>query len=185
MLNERLSLESGKCKMLDKLISTITQRGEKVLIFSQFTMMLDILEVYLKCSGHSEFLRFDGSTNVMQRQALIDRFNMDDSIQIFLISTKSGGLGVNLTAANHVIIHDIDFNPHNDRQAEDRCHRMGQQKEVHVTRLISKGTIEENIFLLAQKKLELENDVNSEDYSEGKLDTNMVKKLLNTALSIN
>ena len=78
-------------------------------------MMLDILEVYLKVRGN-KFLRLDGSTPVLERQELINQFNIDETVHIFLLSTKAGGLGINLTSANHIIIHDIDFNPYNDKQ---------------------------------------------------------------------
>lgn len=87
---------------------------------------------------------------------------MDDSIFIFLLSTKAGGLGVNLTAADTVIIHDIDFNPYNDKQAEDRCHRMGQTKPVAVYRLIAQGTIEEGMLQMNKEKLKLEKDITAD-----------------------
>lgn len=100
----------------------------------------------------------------MNRQQLIDEFSDDSSIFIFLLSTKAGGLGINLTAADTVIIHDIDFNPYNDKQAEDRCHRMGQQNPVSVYRLISKGTIEEGMWQLTQEKLKLEREITSDGW---------------------
>merc|ERR1711981_996659 len=134
-----------------------------VLIFSQFTMLLDVLEQYLRIRGH-KFLRLDGSTPVQDRQALIDKYNTDTTIFIFILSTKAGGLGINLTAANTVILHDLDFNPYNDEQAEDRCHRVGQTRPVRVIRFISEETIEEGIYSIAQEKLKLEQDlVNSEE----------------------
>ncbi|CAD6196652.1 unnamed protein product [Caenorhabditis auriculariae] len=160
LLDEQLALHSGKCKQLDKMLPEIAKLGDKVLIFSQFTSMLDILEVYLHIRGYS-FKRLDGSTPVMDRQEMINEFNTSSSSElfIFLLSTKAGGLGINLTSANHIIIHDIDFNPYNDKQAEDRCHRMGQKKEVHVTRLISKDTVEVGMHMVAKKKLQLEKQV--------------------------
>lgn len=99
---------------------------------------------------------------LFSRQELIDEFNQDSSIFIFLLSTKAGGLGINLTAADTVIIHDIDFNPYNDKQAEDRCHRMGQDKEVRVYRLVSQGTIEEGMWKLTQEKLKLEKEITTD-----------------------
>lgn len=93
------------------------------------------------------------------RQELIEEFTIDDGIFIFLLSTKAGGLGINLTSANTVIIHDIDFNPYNDKQAEDRCHRMGQTRTVDVYRLISEGTIEEGMWQMNKEKLKLEKDI--------------------------
>ncbi|UYV79076.1 SMARCAD1 [Cordylochernes scorpioides] len=133
-----LLVDSGKMKALDDLLPHIKSRGEKVLVFSQFTMMLDILEVYMDLRDY-RWLRLDGSTPVADRklmdnnlwcdrQDLIDQFSEDEEMFVFLLSTKAGGLGINLTAANNVIIHDIDFNPYNDKQAEDRCHRVGQTK---------------------------------------------------------
>ena len=92
---------------------------------------------------------------------MIDQYNTDDNIFIFILSTKAGGLGINLTAANTVILHDLDFNPHNDKQAEDRCHRVGQTRPVKVIRLISEDTIEEGIHTIAQDKLQLEQDLSS------------------------
>ena len=80
------------------------------------------------------YLRLDGQTPVQERQFLIDDFNKDPDIFIFILSTRAGGLGINLTAANTVILHDLDFNPYNDKQAEDRCHRLGQTKEVKIVR---------------------------------------------------
>ncbi|EPB69739.1 helicase protein [Ancylostoma ceylanicum] len=158
LLSEDLALESGKCRMLDELLPKIKEKGDKVLIFSQFTSMLDILEVYMRIRGYA-YKRLDGSTPVMERQEMINEFNNDDELFIFLLSTRAGGLGINLTSANHIILHDIDFNPYNDKQAEDRCHRMGQKKEVYVTRLVSKDTVEVDIHCLARKKLQLEKAV--------------------------
>ena len=90
---------------------------------------------------------------------LIDRYNNDNEIFIFLLSTRAGGLGINLTSANTVILHDIDFNPYNDKQAEDRCHRLGQTRQVTVYRLIVKDTIEENMLKLGEQKMKLEKKI--------------------------
>ena len=84
--------------------------------------------------SHFRYLRLDGQTPVQERQYLIDEFNRDPDIFIFILSTRAGGLGINLTAANTVILHDLDFNPYNDKQAEDRCHRLGQTREVKILR---------------------------------------------------
>ncbi|KAK9739304.1 Helicase conserved C-terminal domain [Popillia japonica] len=154
---------------------------EYVLIFSQYVIMLDVVEEYLQIRQHS-YLRLDGSTPVTIRQQLIDEFTEDPTIFIFLLSTKAGGLGINLTAADTVIIHDIDFNPYNDKQAEDRCHRMGQQNPVSVYRLISKGTIEEGMWQLTQEKLKLEKEITSDDYEN--TDVKSVVNLLSSALGI-
>lgn len=99
--------------------------GHRVLIFSQWTKLLDVLEILMTALSLG-YLRLDGSTPVAERQDLINTFNLDLSKQVFLLSTRAGGLGINLTSADTVIMHDLDFNPVNDRQAEDRCHRIGQ-----------------------------------------------------------
>lgn len=116
-----------------------------------------------------KFLRLDGSTAVTDRQDLIDQYTQDKDIFVFLLSTKAGGLGINLTAADVAIIHDIDFNPYNDKQAEDRVHRIGQTKEVQVFKLLSEGTIEEGMNVIAQEKLKLEKEVTSNECKFGKI----------------
>ncbi len=103
----------------------------RVLIFSQWTRCLDLLGCFLE-SLQMRFLRLDGQTDIGERQRLIDEFNIDTSIPVFLLSTRAGGMGINLTSADTVICHDLDFNPFNDLQAEDRCHRIGQTKQVTV-----------------------------------------------------
>ncbi|XP_014783505.1 SWI/SNF-related matrix-associated actin-dependent regulator of chromatin subfamily A containing DEAD/H box 1 [Octopus bimaculoides] len=160
-LNPSVILDSGKFRKMDELLPDFREVGDRVLIFSQFTMVLDILEEYLKLKEDMKYLRLDGQTPVQERQGLINKFNENPEIFIFLLSTRAGGLGINLSSANAVIIHDIDFNPYNDKQAEDRCHRMGQTKAVKICRLLSKNTVEEAMFRCAQKKLSLEKDVTS------------------------
>ncbi|KAK8763457.1 hypothetical protein V5799_033934, partial [Amblyomma americanum] len=149
--------------LISSLVSDVSLQNNRVLVFSQFTMMLDILEAYLKIRGY-KWLRLDGSTSVADRQDLIDKYSGDDSILVFLLSTRAGGLGINLTSANVVVIHDLDFNPYNDKQAEDRCHRLGQSKEVYIIRLISKDTIDEGILAIAKDKLKLERDITEDGY---------------------
>merc|ERR1719270_3166636 len=188
-LGNHLICDSGKFRMLDDILPEMQNNGDRVLIFSQFTMMMDIMEKYLKIRGH-RYLRLDGQTPVQERQFLIDDFNKDPDIFIFILSTRAGGLGINLTAANTVILHDLDFNPYNDKQAEDRCHRLGQTRTVRVIRLISKGTIEEGLYSIAQDKLKLEQDlVNSDKDLEKTSDAKNVKKdisrLLKVALGVN
>ncbi|KAE8226142.1 hypothetical protein CF319_g1232 [Tilletia indica] len=151
-------MNSGKVKALQRLLQTIKAQGDRAIIFSQFTTVLDILCVCLDIMG-IKFVGFTGQTEVGDRQHLVDQFTNDTEISVFLLSTKAGGLGINLVAANWVILFDQDFNPQNDKQAADRAYRIGQTKEVHVVRLISKGTIDEDIFRLGQRKLELENRV--------------------------
>uniref|UniRef100_A0A8C3S4Q6 DNA helicase n=2 Tax=Chelydra serpentina TaxID=8475 RepID=A0A8C3S4Q6_CHESE len=158
-------LESGKFKTLERILSDLKEKGDRVVLFSQFTMMLDILEVLLKQQQH-RYIRLDGKTQISERIHLIDEFNTDMGIFVFLLSTKAGGLGINLTSANIVILHDIDCNPYNDKQAEDRCHRVGQTREVQVIKLISKGTIEESMLKISQQKLKLEQDMTAVDLGE-------------------
>uniref|UniRef100_A0A670YST3 DNA helicase n=1 Tax=Pseudonaja textilis TaxID=8673 RepID=A0A670YST3_PSETE len=160
-----LILDSGKFRTLIHILSDFKEKGDRVVLFSQFTMMLDILEVLLKHEQY-RYLRLDGKTQISERIHLIDEFNSDMGIFIFLLSTKAGGLGINLTSANVVILHDIDCNPYNDKQAEDRCHRVGQTREVQVIRLISKGTIEESMLKISQQKLKLEQDMTATETGE-------------------
>ncbi|XP_045498279.1 SWI/SNF-related matrix-associated actin-dependent regulator of chromatin subfamily A containing DEAD/H box 1 homolog [Colias croceus] len=173
--------DSGKFLKLDEMLPKLQAEGHRVLIFSQFTMMLDILEPYMQLRNY-RYLRLDGSTAVNERQDLIDQYNTED-IFVFLLSTKAGGLGINLTAADTVIIHDIDFNPYNDKQAEDRCHRMGQTRPVTIYRLLSAGTIEEGIYQVAQEKLTLEKHVTGVDENEPTEQKNVVR-LLSAALGL-
>lgn len=159
-------LESGKFREMDKLLPKLKAEGHRVLIFSQFTMMLDVLERYLDIRQH-RFLRFDGQTAVVDRQQIIDQFTSDPDVFIFLLSTKAGGLGINLISADTVIIHDIDFNPYNDKQAEDRCHRLGQTKPVTIYKFTAVGTIEEGMAMVAKEKLNLEREVTASDDVDG------------------
>lgn len=166
ILEDEKICDSGKFKKLDTLLLAFKKNKERVLIFSQFTMMLDIIEEYMKIKRY-KYLRLDGSTKVDTRLDLIDEFNDDGSYFVFLLSTKAGGLGINLTSANKVIIHDIDFNPYNDKQAEDRCHRVGQTNEVTVYRLISKNSVEEGMLKICEYKLKLGQEI-SQNKSKGK-----------------
>lgn len=122
-----------------------------MLIFTQMTKMLDVLEAFLNHHGHI-YLRLDGTTKVEQRQHLMERFNEDKRVFVFILSTRSGGVGINLTGADTVIFYDSDWNPTCDAQAQDRCHRIGQTRDVHIYRLISEKTIEENILKKANQK---------------------------------
>lgn len=146
---------SGKFQILDKMLPILKKKGHKVLIFSLMTKMLDILEVYLNNRGH-KYCRIDGQTAQKDRQSQIDEYNKDKEIFAFLLSTRAGGLGINLTSADTVIIYDSDFNPQVDLQAQDRCHRIGQSKPVRVFRLITTDSIEKKVLLTATKKLNLE-----------------------------
>ncbi|XP_069124027.1 SWI/SNF-related matrix-associated actin-dependent regulator of chromatin subfamily A containing DEAD/H box 1 homolog [Argopecten irradians] len=157
--------DSAKFRVLDDLLVKLKSQDDRVLIFSQFTMMMDIMEDYLKQKKY-RYMRLDGSTPVPERLQMIDEYTNNPDIFIFLLSTKAGGLGINLTAANVVIIHDIDFNPYNDKQAEDRCHRVGQKKQVSIIRLITKDTVEEGMLRCAQEKLKLEKDITTNEESD-------------------
>lgn len=148
-------MESAKCRALAKLLPSLKEDGHRVLIFSQWTSMLDILEWALDVIGVT-YRRLDGSTQVTERQTIVDTFNNDTSIFACLLSTRAGGQGLNLTGADTVIIHDLDFNPQIDRQAEDRCHRIGQAKPVTIYRLVTKNTVDENVYEIAKRKLVLD-----------------------------
>ncbi|CDJ32961.1 SNF2 family helicase, putative [Eimeria mitis] len=197
-------LESTKLRKAFELLKEVQSRGEKVLVFSQFTSFLDVVEEALQLHLPSlRFCRLDGSTVVEERQRLVDGFNQTGECTAFLLSTKAGGQGLNLTAARTVIlldqlmrmaaavgVHDssrwrrgalaaasvfwlvffgggvvvivlfvvfvMDWNPQNDRQAEDRVHRLGQTHEVTVYRLCCRGTVEESILKCCQRKLDLD-----------------------------
>lgn len=167
--NHRLSTDvwdqSGKIKKLLEIIPEMKDQGDRILLFSQFTQMLDILEVVLDKLGVT-FLRLDGQTPVEMRQDLIDKYHEETDITVFLLSTKAGGFGINLACANAVIIYDLSFNPHDDRQAEDRAHRVGQTRPVKIIRLITSNSIEENILALANTKLALDRSVTDESEAD-------------------
>ncbi|XP_029016897.1 SWI/SNF-related matrix-associated actin-dependent regulator of chromatin subfamily A containing DEAD/H box 1A [Betta splendens] len=176
-LENNLLLDSGKFLHLTELLDTLKKKGDRVVLFSQFTMMLDIVEVLLTHLKH-RYVRLDGSTPIADRIVLIDEFNTDPDIFVFLLSTRAGGLGINLTSANVVILHDIDCNPYNDKQAEDRCHRVGQTRTVQVIKLISKDSIEDCILQLSHKKLKLEQDMTAtEQGGEGTIPDDMATLL--------
>ncbi|KAF8819134.1 putative Chromodomain-helicase-Dna-binding protein 3, partial [Cardiosporidium cionae] len=147
---------SGKLQLLHRMLTILKKRGHRVLIFSQFMRMLDILEEYLWYAGYG-FERLDGSTTAVDRQHAIDRFNNQIGRKfVFLLSTKAGGLGINLTSADTVIIYDSDWNPHNDLQAQARAHRLGQKKRVAIFRFVTRATVEERIVEIARNKLVLD-----------------------------
>lgn len=146
-----IQYDCGKLQTLDRLLRELKDNQHRVLIFTQMTRMLDVLEAFLNYHGHI-YLRLDGTTKVEQRQILMDRFNNDKRIFAFILSTRSGGVGINLTGADTVIFYDSDWNPTMDAQAQDRCHRIGQTRDVHIYRLVSEKTIEENILKKANQK---------------------------------
>lgn len=157
-LDDDAYMDSGKVLQLVKLLKRHIENGDRTLVFSQFTMVMDILEeVFL--IERIEFSRLDGATKMAERQDLIDQYTQDASIPVFMLSTKAGGAGINLACANRVIIFDSSFNPQDDIQAENRAHRVGQTREVEVIRLVTKDTIEEQIMALGQTKLALDSRI--------------------------
>lgn len=151
-----LVTNSGKLVVLDKLLTQLKQRGSRVLIFSQMTRLMDILEDYLIWRGFKYF-RLDGSTDHEERQACIDKFNAPNSEYFcYILSTRAGGLGINLATADTVILYDSDWNPQMDLQAQDRAHRIGQKKQVVIYRFVTEKTVEERIIEKAEKKLKLD-----------------------------
>jgi len=158
-IDEELVESCGKLKVLDQILNELGRRearGHKTLIFSQFgQLMLTILGDYLNLRGF-KFSRLDGQMEWSERQDNIDRFNNDPDVKIFILSTRAGGLGINLTAADTIIIYDSDWNPQQDLQAQDRAHRIGQTKPVMVYRLVTANTIDEKIVERAAAKRRLE-----------------------------
>nr|KYP74161.1 DNA repair protein rhp26 [Cajanus cajan] len=138
-------VRSGKMKVVAQVLNVWKEQGHRVLLFTQTQQMLDIFENFLTTSGHI-YRRMDGLTPVKQRMALIDEFNDSSEIFIFILTTKVGGLGTNLTGADRVIIFDPDWNPSTDMQARERAWRIGQKRDVTVYRLITRGTIEEKVY---------------------------------------
>ncbi|CAG4906239.1 unnamed protein product [Colias eurytheme] len=146
-----LQYDCGKLQTLAGLLRRLKAGGHRVLIFTQMTRVLDVLEAFLSLHGHA-YLRLDGATRVDLRQPLVDRFNSDARVFAFILSTRSGGVGLNLTGADSVVFYDSDWNPTMDAQAQDRCHRIGQTRDVHVFRLVTAATVEENILRKAEQK---------------------------------
>eukprot|EP00897_Mesotaenium_endlicherianum_P001443 jgi/Mesen1/1326/ME000013S00815 len=144
---------SGKFLLLDRLLPKLRAAGHRILLFSQMTRLMDVLEDFLEWRGF-RYLRLDGNTKTEERGELLRRFNADGSdVFMFLLSTRAGGLGLNLQTADTVILFDSDWNPQMDQQAEDRAHRIGQKKEVRVFVLVSVGSIEEEILERAKTKM--------------------------------
>jgi SWI/SNF-related matrix-associated actin-dependent regulator of chromatin subfamily A member 5 len=179
-LGEHLVENCGKLFMVDKLLKKLKERGSRVLIFTQMTRILDILEDYMVMRGYKvsntscqknrkyltvanlfvccvQYCRIDGNTNYEDREFAIDDFNREGSERFcFILSTRAGGLGINLQTADTCILYDSDWNPQQDLQAQDRCHRLGQKKPVSIYRLVSENTVEEKIVERAQQKLKLD-----------------------------
>lgn len=159
LIHEKLIESSGKLVLLDKLLPRLQTQGHKVLIFSQMVKVLNLLEDFLKYRGYS-FERLDGTSKSADRKEAVDRFCKPSANRfVMLLSTKAGGLGLNLTAADTVIIYDSDWNPQNDLQAQARAHRIGQTKAVMVYRLLTRKTYEMQMFHQASMKLGLDRAV--------------------------
>uniref|UniRef100_A0A8C5I1U5 DNA helicase n=1 Tax=Gouania willdenowi TaxID=441366 RepID=A0A8C5I1U5_GOUWI len=150
-----LTKSSGKLTLLQKMMRKLKDGGHRVLVFSQMTKMLDLLEDFLENEGY-KYERIDGGVTGNMRQEAIDRFNAPGAQQFaFLLSTRAGGLGINLASADTVIIYDSDWNPHNDIQAFSRAHRIGQNRKVMIYRFVTKASVEERITQVAKKKMML------------------------------
>merc|ERR1712137_1244575 len=159
IINEDLVRASGKLVLLDQVLPKLKAAGHRVLIFSQMTALMTILGYYLNYRGYKH-LRLDGSTKSDDRTEYMRLYNQKDSPYfIFMLSTRAGGLGLNLQTADTVILFDSDWNPQNDKQAQARAHRIGQKKRVLVLRLITSNTIEESVLSTAYSKLDVETTV--------------------------
>ncbi|GLT51053.1 hypothetical protein SLA2020_245000 [Shorea laevis] len=173
---ERIILSSGKLVILDKLLIRLHETKHRVLIFSQMVRMLDILAEYMSLRGF-QFQRLDGSTKAELRQQAMDHFNAPGSDDFcFLLSTRAGGLGINLATADTVIIFDSDWNPQNDLQAMSRAHRIGQQEVVNIYRFVTSKSVEEDILERAKKKMVLDHLVIQKLNAEGRLEKKEAKK---------
>ncbi|XP_037116571.1 chromodomain-helicase-DNA-binding protein 3 isoform X2 [Syngnathus acus] len=150
-----LAKASGKLTLLQKMLRKLKEQGHRVLVFSQMTKMLDLLEDFLDYEGY-KYERIDGGITGALRQEAIDRFNAPGACQFcFLLSTRAGGLGINLATADTVVIFDSDWNPHNDIQAFSRAHRIGQANKVMIYRFVTRGSVEERITQVAKRKMML------------------------------
>jgi len=180
---------SGKMQLLDRILTELIRKqgDHRVFIFSQMTRMLDILQDYLEWRKYS-YCRLDGTVSAEDRMQSMKTFQeSEEGTDVFLLSTRAGGLDVNLTRADTVIIFDSDWNPHMDLQAQDRCHRIGQKKTVMVYRLVTAATVEEKVLQAAKQKLKLEQlvvskgkfkDIGEKTDKDAKLVENELKDLL-------
>ena len=152
---EDLINDSGKLFTLDRLLPKLMNEGHRVLIYCQMTRIIDILEDYMRYRNY-RYLRLDGSSKIEDRRDMVNDFQNRNDIFVFLLSTRAGGVGINLTAADTVVFFESDWNPTVDQQAMDRVHRLGQKKQVTIYRLITKGSIEERIVMRAKQKNEIQ-----------------------------
>ena len=153
---------SAKVEQFEELLLETIESDEKVLVFSQFTKMLDILEKKL-INNNILYERLDGTTK--DREKVVNNFNENKKIRVFLISLKAGGVGLNLTSASNVFIYDPWWNPQVENQAIDRAHRIGQKKTVNVYKFITKNSIEEKILKLQERKADLFENIVKDDSS--------------------
>lgn len=150
---------AGKFELLDRILPKFRATKHRVLLFCQMTSSMTILEDYFNYRNYN-YLRLDGTTKAEDRGALLEKFNEKESDYfVFLLSTRAGGLGLNLQTADTVVIFDSDWNPHQDLQAQDRAHRIGQKNEVRVLRLVTVNSVEERILAAAKYKLNLDEKV--------------------------
>lgn len=179
---DALTKGSGKFELLDKMLDKLKKGGHRVLIFSQMTKMLDILEDFCDGKGY-KYERIDGGITGHIRQEAIDRFNQPNAQQfIFLLSTRAGGLGINLATADTVIIYDSDWNPHNDIQAFSRAHRLGQKSKVMIYRFVTRNSVEERVTQVAKRKMMLTHLVVRPGMGGGKQTANFSKQELDDIL---
>nr|XP_031859659.1 uncharacterized protein CI109_004934 [Kwoniella shandongensis]KAA5526731.1 hypothetical protein CI109_004934 [Kwoniella shandongensis] len=155
---KRLVVDSAKLARLDDLLRELKDGGHRVLLYFQMTKMMDLVEEYLIYRQY-KYLRLDGSSPIGDRRDMVTSWQTNSEIFVFCLSTRAGGLGINLTAADTVIFYDHDWNPSSDAQAMDRAHRVGQTKQVTVYRLIARGTIEERILKMARAKKDVQDIV--------------------------
>ncbi|KAK3681192.1 putative DNA helicase ino80 [Vermiconidia calcicola] len=180
----RFVTDSGKLARLDQLLRQLKEGGHRVLLYFQMTKMIDLMEEYLTYRNY-RYCRLDGSTKLEDRRDTVAAFQSSPDIFVFLLSTRAGGLGINLTSADTVIFYDSDWNPTIDSQAMDRAHRLGQTKQVTVYRLITRGTIEERIRKRALQKEEVQRVVISGqaggdkvvDFNNRSRETNRTKEM--------
>jgi ATP-dependent helicase STH1/SNF2 len=180
--NDLIWRTAGKFELLDRVLPKFQVTGHRVLIFFQMTQIMNIMEDFLRLRGIT-YLRLDGSTKSDERADLLQQFNAPNSPYFcFLLSTRAGGLGLNLQTADTVIIYDSDWNPHQDLQAQDRAHRIGQKNEVRILRLISSNSVEEKILERAQFKLDMDGKVIQAGKFDNKSTNEEREQLLRTLL---
>ncbi|KIR33206.1 DNA helicase INO80 [Cryptococcus deuterogattii MMRL2647] len=155
---KRLIVDSAKLARLDALLRELKAGGHRILLYFQMTKMMDLIEEYLIFRQY-KYLRLDGSSPIAERRDMVTSWQTNPDIFVFCLSTRAGGLGINLTAADTVIFYDHDWNPSSDAQAMDRAHRVGQTKQVTVYRLVARGTIEERILQMARGKKDVQDVV--------------------------